>query len=95
MNRHDMIERIGSSYLTSNIEAGEYSYVVEAGSKSKLENLLGRTVKHFKLDIRFEDDDFVILIETKQRFTDADIEQLKEYWEEEKVLHSGKKLYVF
>ncbi len=92
MNRHDMIERIGSSYLTSNIEAGEYSYVVEAGSKSKLENLLGRTVKHFKLDIRFEDDDFVILIETKQRFTDADIEQLKEYWEEEKVLHSGKKI---
>ena len=32
-----MIERIGSSYLTSNIEAGEYSYVVEAGSKAKLE----------------------------------------------------------
>lgn len=35
MNRHDMIERIGSNYLTSNIEAGEYSYVVEAGSKSR------------------------------------------------------------
>ena len=92
MNRHDMIERIGSSYLTSNIEAGEYSYVVEAGSKAKLEQCLGRTVRHFKLDIRFEDDDFVILIETKQHFTDADIEQLKEYWEEEKALHSGKKI---
>ncbi len=74
MKRHDMIERIGSEYLTSNIEAGEYSYVVEAGSKAKLEQCLGRTVKHFKLDIRFEDNDFVVLVETKQSFVEADIE---------------------
>lgn len=33
MTRHDMIELIGKEYLTSNIEAGEYSYVQEAGSK--------------------------------------------------------------
>lgn len=92
MNRHDMIERIGSSYLTSNIEAGEYSYVVEAGSKAKLEQCLGRTVRHFKLDIRFEDDNFVILVETKQNFVDTDIEQLKEYLDEERVLHSNKKI---
>ncbi len=92
MNRHDMIERIGSSYLTSNIEAGEYSYVVEAGSKAKLEQCLGRAVKHFKLDIRFEDNDFVILVETKQNFVEADIEQLREYLEEERVLHSDKKI---
>lgn len=92
MNRHDMIERIGSSYLTSNIEAGEYSYVVEAGSKAKLEQCLGRTVRHFKLDIRFEDDNFVILVETKQNFVDTDIEQLKEYLDEERVLHSDKKI---
>ena len=86
-----MIERIGSSYLTSNIEAGEYSYVVEAGSKAKLEQCLGRKVKHFKLDIRFEDEGFVVLVETKQKFVKADIEQLKEYLEEERVLHSDKK----
>lgn len=92
VKRHDMIERIGSSYLTSNIEAGEYSYVVEAGSKAKLEQCLGRAVKHFKLDIRFEDEDFVILVETKQNFVEADIEQLKEYLEEERVLHSDKKI---
>lgn len=92
MNRHDMIERIGSSYLTSNIEAGEYSYVVEAGSKAKLEQCLGRTVRHFKLDIRFEDDNFVILVETKQNFVDTDIEQLKEYLDEERMLHSDKKI---
>ena len=87
-----MIERVGSSYLTSNIEAGEYSYVVEAGSKAKLEKSLGRTIKHFKLDLRFEDEDFVILIETKQSFVEADIEQLKEYLEEERVLHPDKKI---
>ncbi len=92
MNRHEMIERVGSSYLTSNIEAGEYSYVVEAGSKAKLEKSLGRTIKHFKLDLRFEDEDFVILIETKQSFVEADIEQLKEYLEEERVLHPDKKI---
>ena len=92
MKRHDMSERIGSSYLTSNIEAGEYSYVVEAGSKAKLEQWLGRDVKHFKLDIRFEDEDFVVLVETKQNFVEADIEQLKEYLEEERVLHSDKKI---
>lgn len=92
MKRHDMIERIGSSYLTSNIEAGEYSYVVEAGSKAKLEQCLGREVKHFKLDIRFEDEDFVVLVETKQNFVEADIEQLKEYLEEENALHPDKKV---
>ncbi len=92
MNRHDMIDRIGSNYLTSNIEAGEYSYVVEAASKAKLEQLVGHAVKHFKLDLRFEDEDFVVLIETKQNFAEADIEQLKEYLEEEKALHSDKKI---
>ena len=66
VNRHDMIERIGSKYLTANIEGGEYSYVVEAGSKAKLEKALGHKFNHFKLDIRFEDDDVVILVETKQ-----------------------------
>jgi len=92
VKRHDMIERIGCNYLTSNIEAGEYSYVVEAGSKAKLEQCVGHTVKHFKLDLRFEDEDFVILIETKQNFVEDDIKQLAEYLEEEKALHSGKKI---
>ncbi len=92
MNRHDMIERIGSKYLTTNIEGGEYSYVVEAGSKAKLEKALGHCFNHFKLDIRLEDDDFVILIETKQNFVDSDVEQLAEYLEEERALHPGKKV---
>ncbi len=92
MKRHDMIERVGSKYLTTNIEGGEYSYVVEAGSKAKLEQALGHKFNHFKLDIRFEDDNLVILIETKQNFVEADIEQLAEYLEEERALHSDKKI---
>lgn len=68
MTRHDMIERIGNIYMTSNIEGGEYSYIQEAGSRANLENALGRSISHFKLDIRFEKDDIVVLVETKQLF---------------------------
>lgn len=65
MTRHDMIERIGNTYMTSNIEGGEYSYIQEAGSRANLENALGRSISHFKLDIRFEKEDIVVLVETK------------------------------
>ena len=34
MLRHTMIETIGAEYLTSNIEAGEYSYVQAAGNRT-------------------------------------------------------------
>ncbi len=92
MIRHDMIERVGASYVTANIEGGEYSYVQEAGSKEALEKALGKGFKHFKLDIRFEDDDYVVLIETKQKFVKNDEKQLAEYLQEERVLHYGKKI---
>lgn len=92
MNRNEMINRIGSQYLTANIEEDEYSYIKEAGSREALEKAVGRPVKHFKLDRRFEDGDVVILIETKQSFTEADEEQLREYLVEEKALHKGKKV---
>ena len=91
MNRHYMIERIGVDYLTTNIEAGEYSYVKEAGSKAALEKAVGHPVNHFELDIRFENDDIVVLVETKQNFKDSDAKQLKEYLECERALHKGKK----
>ena len=91
MNRHEIIDRIGKQYLTSNIEAGEYSYVAAAGSKGKLEKLVGHSVSHFKLDIRFQYEDVVILVETKQRFVKTDEKQLREYLEEEKAVHGTKK----
>lgn len=92
MNRHEMIDRIGKEYLTTNIEAGEYSYVQEAGSKEKLEKVVGHTVKHFKLDIRFESNNVAVLIETKQSFTKTDEKQLAEYVEEERALHKEMKI---
>lgn len=92
MTRHDMIERIGSKYMTANIEGGEYSYVQAAGSRENLEKILGRKVEHFKLDIRFEYDDIVVLVETKQNFIDSDIKQLREYLDEEKALNKNKKI---
>ena len=92
MQRYEIIKIIGENFHTENIENGEYSYVVEAGSKAKLEQCLGRTVRHFKLDIRFEDEDFVVLVETKQKFVEDDVEQLNEYLEEEQALHSNKKI---
>ena len=66
MLRHDMVETVGKEFLTSNIEAGEYSYVQAAGGKSQLEAKVGHPVSHFKLDIRFEMDDVVVLIETSR-----------------------------
>ena len=92
MTRYDMIERIGKAYLTSNIEGGEYSYVQEAGSKAALEKAVGRPVSHFKLDIRFEKKDVVILVETKQVFQPEDEAQLAEYLAAERALHKGKKV---
>ena len=92
MTRHDMIERIGNAYMTSNIEDGEYSYIQEAGSRTNLENALGRSISHFKLDIRFEKDDTVVLVETKQLFKKSDEAQLNEYLQQERALHYGKKI---
>lgn len=92
MNRNQIINTIGNQFLTSNIEAGEYSYVKAAGSKQKLENLVGHSVNHYKLDIRFQDGDYLVLVETKQSFVDKDEEQLAEYLEEERALNKGKKI---
>ena len=78
--------------MTSNIEGGEYSYIQEAGSRANLENALGRNISHFKLDIRFEKDDTVVLVETKQSFKKSDEDQLSEYLQQERVLHYGKKI---
>lgn len=92
MNRNEMVNRIGAEYLTANIEEDEYSYVSEAGSKASLERAVGHRVNHYKLDRRFECDDCVVIVETKQNYVDKDIEQLKEYLEEERALHKGKKI---
>ena len=92
MTRNEMIERIGRSFLTANIENDEYSYVQEAGSKSSLEKAVGHTISHFKLDIRFQKEDTVVLVETKQNYIKSDEAQLSAYLEEEIALHKGMKI---
>ena len=91
MDRVQIVNTIGKMYNTTNIEGGEYSYVQAAGGKSQLEAKVGHPISHFKLDIRFECDDVVVLIETKQNFVSDDEKQLREYLEEERAIHPGKK----
>lgn len=92
MDRVSMCNRIGNEYKTSNIEGGEYSYVQAAGSKDKLIQAIGYEPEHFKLDIRFEHNGVVVLVETKQVFTDTDEKQLREYLLEERMVHFSKKI---
>lgn len=93
MDRTSMINRIGSEYHTPNIENGEYSYIKAAGSKKNLIKALnGYVPSHYILDIRLEDDDTVILIETKPKSTTADEDQLREYLMEERALHYNEKI---
>lgn len=92
MTRNEMIERIGRSFLTTNIENDEYSYVQEAGSKSLLERAVGHTISHFKLDIKFQKEDIVVLVETKQNYVKSDEAQLSAYLEEEIALHNTTKI---
>lgn len=93
MTRTELSNIIGTKYMTANIEEDEYSYVKTcSGGKAELEKLVGHSLNHFKLDRRFEDNDFVILVETKQNMVDSDMAQLAEYLEEERALHKGKKI---
>lgn len=94
MSRVTMISTVGQEYLTSNIEGGEFSYIKQAGSKEKLSRALGYTPNHHKLDIRFFDKESktAVLIETKQNYVDSDVNQLREYVAEEKVLFPNNKI---
>lgn len=92
MRKHDIRERIGSNYYTTNLETDEYSYAQEAGSKEKLFELLGYNTTHIFADIRFECNDVVVLVETKQNFNNTDALQLKDYVNEEKAIHPDKKI---
>ncbi len=91
MERFSMIERVWKKYLTANIENGEYSYVQAFWSKEILEKKVWK-VSHYKLDLRFEDNEIAVLIETKTKFVDSDREQLAEYLLEEKILNPNKKI---
>ncbi|WP_270530018.1 HsdM family class I SAM-dependent methyltransferase [Limosilactobacillus vaginalis] len=95
MQRHEMIDRVGEKFLTTNVENDEYSYPKEYKKKGlefrgiKLSN--GRT--HEFADIRFENQDICIIIETKNDFNrnlNAAEEQLSAYVQYEKGISNKK-----
>lgn len=95
MERDKIKDIIGRKYLTRNLpERDEWSYVQAAGSKKKLEELVGEPVNHTEVDIRFEDPDtnLVILVETKWMFTKVDEAQLAAYVKNERALNPNKKI---
>ena len=92
MDRITIVERIGKKHLRGNIENGEYSYAKAAGSLKALEKAVGKRPSHYKVDLRFENNGVVVLVETKQKFRKSDEGQLSEYLDEEQALHSSGKI---
>lgn len=92
-SRLDIIDTIGRDYLTSNIENGEFSYATALKNAGK--DIKQYKIQHKYIDLRFENERLVILVETKKRFQECnkkDIQaQLQDYVILEKS-YSGKKI---
>lgn len=90
MIRNKIIETIGSQFLSTNIESGEFSYQKAFTSAHK--DFASVKIKTYKdLDIRFIDKQarVAVLVETKQNFDSSfakNKEQLNAYMTYEKVL---------
>lgn len=93
MDRIDIINKIGSKYQSGNLETGEFSYpkALRGIGKDVKDYQLSHTGKrtHKYLDIRFENDRLVVLVETKNRFDKWDKaeiqQQLQDYVQYEKA----------
>lgn len=91
MIRADIISTIGRKYLVSNIENGEFSYVQALRNVGKnIRDFQYNTdgTHHQNIDIRFENDRLVVLVECKNKFSRWDKgeiqRQLQEYVRYEK-----------
>lgn len=98
MTRYEIINKIGAEYHTENIENGEFSYVKASPKIARYvsNQRQGNVSKaHQYLDIRFENDRLVVLVECKPRFNNASIannrKQLQDYVTLEKM-YSDKKI---
>lgn len=95
MQRVEIINRIGSQYLTSNLEKDEFSYPKEFKkmglSFRGIELSNGRTFEY--ADMRFVNDNITVIVETKQDFTNnlkLAKEQLSAYVQYEKQINNNK-----
>lgn len=98
MKRIDIISKIGDRYNVGNTETGEFSYAqaLKSVGKDIKDYQKGKSgAKHTFLDIRFENERLVILVETKNKFSKWDKkeiqEQLQDYVRYEKN-YSNKKI---
>lgn len=98
MKRLEIISKIGDRYHVGNTETGEFSYVqaLKSVGKDIKDYQKGKTgTKHQFLDIRFENERLVILVECKNKFSKwdkAEIQgQLQDYVRYEKN-YSDKKI---
>lgn len=98
MNRFDIINRIGDKYRVGNTETGEFSYaqaLKTVGKDIKDYQKATTGTQHKFLDIRFENERLVVLVECKNKFSrwdKAKIQgQLQDYVRFEKA-YSDKKI---
>lgn len=98
MQRFDIIDKVGPKYNVGNLETGEFSYAkaLKTVGKNIKDYQKGKTgTKHKYLDIRFENERLVILIECKNKFSKWDKEeiqgQLQDYVRYEKA-YSDKRI---
>lgn len=97
MRRSDIINRIGRSFLTSNIENEEFSYkkaLTEIGKDIELLYESHWARKYKDLDLRFTDGNVSVLIETKANYDRENLslvyEQLNAYIKYERALTNNK-----
>ncbi len=97
MKRLDIIGQIGREHLTSNIENDEFSYPKAFRNKGQAISSYKKEARSYSetVDLRFESDRLVILVETKPHFTERSktegLTQLRDYAFFEKRL-SGKRI---
>ena len=98
MNRYEIIDKIGAKYNIGNTETGEFSYpkALKSVGKDIKDYQKGTTgAQHQYLDIRFENERLVILVECKNKFSRWDKreiqKQLQDYVRYEKE-YSDKKI---
>ncbi len=99
MTRQQIIDTVGATYLVSNLETGEYSYpkALKNVGKNYKKFLVGHPDKTHKFaDIKFESDKIVVLVETKDKFTNKSVAdgmgQLQQYVTYESQLPNAKKV---
>ena len=99
MTRRQIIDTIGAEFLVSNLETDEYSYpkALKGIGKNYKKFLVGHPNKaHQFVDIKFESEKLVVLVETKDKFTKKNVaegmEQLQQYQTYEAQLSTQKKI---